>query len=212
MKKRFETIVEECRTKAFKEHVATLIGNPEEDGAIWGINWKKPGTSNYWVDFVQWRGALFVRGDLGESVYVWYSSHLHPVAFHAMSFDYFHGKCEASEYGSRPTEWNNDAAEAWLDFQLEELLPECEGDAQAEADLRELVSEFRGVSDCKHDWDRKLDDYYHSGDDLVCKVLGDDAYTESGIYAAGLVPSLRTIMHWAGLQMALEQLGFTKGA
>lgn len=73
---------------------------------------------------------------------------------------------------------------------------------------RELFEELRDVSHSEGEWRFLLGQYHGAHDDPVTAVFGCDAYSESGIWDAGEVPAARCILHWQGMRLAFEQLGF----
>lgn len=198
--------VREEGLKEFGSHIAT-VSAPFEKGKPWHVLFKRPGTSIYFMDLIILRTNLYVSGDLGAAVYRW-SESVTPQFLLGCDCDYFLGKCEASEYGRKPVEWDGQAAEAWLDAQWEEFAAEHAEDLAAQAVARELFEELRGVSHSEGEWRMRLAQFYDDPDDPVTAVFGSDGYSESGIFDAGEVPAARCILHWQGMRLAFSQLGF----
>lgn len=187
----------------FADHVATVTGTPGE--GLWGVVWKKPHSSTYWMDLVCWRGVLYVRGDLGEAVYVWNDANVTPQFLLSCDVFYFFGKCMASEKGLRPHDWSHEIARAWLEEQREELRQESDVDPEV---IEDLLSELHEHSGDLQDWRHYLEACYDSCDDPITNVFGQDAYIDGNLTTAGEVPAARCILHWLGLQMALKALGY----
>jgi len=190
----------------FADHKAVASG-PFEHGKPWHVLWKKDGESNYYMDIIILRGNLYISGDLGEAVYCW-GGKVTPAFLLQCSFDYFWGKCEASENGRHAVQWSEQAAEAWLKDRWEDVAEEFADDLKMQAIAKELFDDLRNVAHSKFEWQALLIENQGTRDDPVAKVLGEDAYCESGIWDAGEVPMARCILHWQGMRMAFRQLGY----
>lgn len=201
----FQQVVDESRDEhcGFAGHVALLF---QGDGKAfdWRIRWARPGSSNFWVDYLSCGGALFVRGDLGAATYVWNDRHISPQFVANCAFDYFHSKCEASEDGSRPKQWEKSAALAWLHevrVGLRELVQEDYLDTGQARERFALLRSLRGVADCVdefRDFIRNNDNEFYSA--------GFDSDDLSTLYDAGMVPAARCILHWLGIKAAVAAL------
>jgi hypothetical protein len=118
MSKRTEQLEKNFREDWFKDHVAAHIkfsGLPQAAPGITLMRreelvWSKPGSGINRVDYIQRAGRLFVCGDLGEAVYGWRQA-ASPLKWIAgLDYDYFAGKCEASETGRGFKDWDCDTA------------------------------------------------------------------------------------------------------
>jgi len=198
--KRFKKIIADGE-KEFGNHVATVIGTIGE--GLYGIRWAKPGCSNFWMDIVILSGTVFIRGDLGEATYVW-SSPVSPEFLIGTNLGYFHSKCMASEKGSIPKDWNEDVALEWLDEQRRQR-PEEDPDCDM-ATFDELAEELRKVAHDRREWEHFVSQHY--GDEIQ-DVFGVDAW--EFIWDPGAVPMSRCILHWLGIRLALQSLGYGKG-
>lgn len=206
----FQQIVDESKGEhcGFSDHVAILFLG---DGKAfdWRIRWAKPGSSNFWVDYLSCGGALFVRGDLGEAVYVWNDRHITPQFVANCGFDYFHSKCEASEDGSRPQQWEKSAALKWLHEVRVDLRESVKEGGVGESEARErfaLLRTVQGKADCV---DEFRDFIRNNGNKFYS--AGFDTDDLSTFYDAGMVPAARCILHWLGIKAAVAAL-MDKGA
>lgn len=202
---RFDQIIKEG-LEEFKDHKAITSG-PFEYDKPWHVSWKKDGSSNYYMDIIILRGNLCISGDLGAATYRW-EGKISPDFLLGCDFGYFWEKCEASENGCPAVEWSERAAEAWLKAQWEDVVSEFEDDLGKQAIAKELFDDLHNVAHSKFEWQAMLMELNGSHDDPVTKVLGPDAYSESGIWDAGEVPMARCILHWQGMKMAFRQLGY----
>jgi hypothetical protein len=194
--------------KQFENHKATPSG-PFEPGKPWHVLWKEDGSSNYYMDVIILRNNLYISGDLGEAVYCW-GEWITPDFLVDLDVHYFFSKCEASENGRRGREWSESAATDWLKEQWEDIIPECEDDLGMVSAATELFEDLRAVAHSEWEWRAKVWECHESHDDPISKVLGNDAYTESSIWDAGKVPMTRIILHWLGMRLAFQSLGYGK--
>lgn len=203
--------------KGFAEHeVSVRVLEQEGFQPMTVVEWRKPGDSCYAMRFIIHCGFLYVAGDLGEATYRWYGPDIGLAFFKNIGFDYFLGKCQASEYGSQTEMAQFDRDTLALDI--------AEEREEAEKDLADALAELRETGECdedcqglderlaafnelaevmsfsdinsKHDWWHFLDE----NDDLVAGVFGGDWWEYVPGY--GLVPPIRQIMHWVGIKMA----------
>jgi hypothetical protein len=184
----------------WKDHRATY---KKYDDNLETLEWKEPGTNHFAIWYVRQHGTLMVFGDLGEAVYQWYPDvTLQGIA--NTNFDYFVGKCRASEFGTPPKVWSAD---------------------QAETDAREYFAEFFGEKwqDTVERSDRASeDDKFRDADGLVAlredrllwdvwlrenatDVFGPQFY-EVGIQDWGMRYHQRIHLHHEGLNKAFQQL------
>jgi hypothetical protein len=92
-----------CREEWFKDHKAVIIAGTSGDPATTSnmvIEWRKPTSWNYAIRFIIHSQWLCVVGDCGEATYQW-SENITLKFLGSLNFDYFHGKCRASEVGSK---------------------------------------------------------------------------------------------------------------
>jgi hypothetical protein len=71
---------------------------------------KSDKSSFYWMDFIIDRNKLIVTGDCGDAIFEW-SSKIDLNFLTECGFDYFLGKCRASEYGYKFLVWDSDVCE-----------------------------------------------------------------------------------------------------
>ncbi|MGE4537643.1 MAG: hypothetical protein AB7D37_11240 [Desulfovibrio sp.] len=194
--------------KQFRNHEAIASGL-FEPGKPWHVLWKQDGTSIYYMDIIILRNNLYISGDLGEAVYCW-GDKITPDFLVGLDVGYFFSKCEASENGRRGKEWLESAAMDWLKEQWEEVIAEHGNDLSMVAIATELFEDLRAVAHSEWEWRSKVMEFHESTDDPISKVLGDEAYSESGLWDAGNVPMARIILHWLGIKLAFKSLGFGK--
>jgi hypothetical protein len=166
-------------------HVATL-----KDG--W-LLFARPRSSTYRVEYHVHYNNLIVIGDIGDAVFTWSQI----VTFEwiaACHFDYFLGKCQASESGREFYQWDGDHMRAILDEHL--LGEEGDGDTDDKARLDAAVE--AGAHDAVHneqEWYQWASSNY--------ELLGDDAGEWIG---RGRVPHIRARGMFEGLKLAVAQL------
>ena len=150
------------------------------------LRWKKKDTWAYFVEYIARKNTLMVRGDIGEAVYCWSS----PISLEwvaGLDLQYFHGKCQASEWGrmTQCYEWDKEKAK------------------------KRIFEHFKDERSCKkyHDFLEAIDDDYskesldafcHTGD--AYGILGD-AWWEWFAGCGGEIP-WRIAGHLVGLKMA----------
>lgn len=82
----------------FAEHKATAIVSPE----CTMIEWRKPDTGNYAMDFIIKRNHVIVTGDVGDAIYS-FGSMITMEGLQRFDWHYFINKCVASETGRNYT-------------------------------------------------------------------------------------------------------------
>lgn len=166
-------------------HVATL-----KDG--W-IVFARPGSSTYRVDYHCHVNRLIVCGDIGEAVFCWSQV----VTFDWIArcnFDYFYGKCVASETGREYFQWDGDVMRACLAEHL--TGEEGDGDTDEKAMLNAAIEAgAHNAIDSEPEWH----DWIINNSEL----LGDD-YGEWCM--RGRVPHIRARGMFEGLKLAVAQL------
>lgn len=190
----------------FKDHKVEVLGGTPGEG-LWALRWQKPGSYIDWMDIIHLAGAIFIRGDLGEAVYVWNGGNVHPNFLLGCDLDYFLSKVEASEKGTRYTQWDEKTALEWITDQRDFLIDH--GDCHPD-DVDDLLDDLRMAAGSEQEWSDFLREEHDSPYDRISKIMGQDAYWDSDLPVAGSVPHVRAILHWQGLKMALKQLGFGK--
>lgn len=177
-----------CRDEWFKNHIATLIANPEHrlhepNGALI-INWQNPESWNYGCRFIIHRRWLCVVGDIGEAVYEW-GQDVTLEFLAGLDFSYFHSKCRASASGTKFEQWN--PREAWQS-------------------LKQTEKEYKSI--CKFTKELTTgsgkDEYEYAARQLYDRT--GDCDLASMISSGGMVPSVHGIGMFVGLQMAIKQL------
>jgi len=187
-KEYFDGLAREIRNDWFEDHKATLLVSGDGTKVI---DWQKPGTWIYGMRFVIHSRWLAVLGDLGEATYEW-SSNIDPEFLATLNFDYFLGKCRASEHGREFTVYEPDV----LTTELAEYVKEADNEDRLR--LTELLANL-GVYCDRDEWVQAIREAYDDG------LLRDAE--EAGIVASlGLVPDGHAIAHWVGIRMACQQL------
>lgn len=174
-----------CREEWFANHVATYLSdstNTAEHPVII-INWQKPGRWDYGCRFIIHANWLTVIGDLGEAVYQW-GERLTPEFLAKLNFDYFMGKCVASEVG-RP----------FTAFDVSRIYAFKEGMTPAEV---AFVEEDISAGMCKGDVESAI----------TAAIDGERITMDfaSSVLDWGTIPHPRCVGHWVGLKMALKDL------
>lgn len=211
-------------TKNFDSHVAKYwrlqAGN---SSVVEMLRFSKPGTSNYFIEFLLTNGTLMVRGDLGEATYCWYSD----IDFNflaGINMGYMAGKCQASEVGNRFIDWDEDQAKASLmeymeceddDDELDQFMEvrgfvRDEDEEYSEGQYKEackLLTEKRCkdiLEECEisneREWADNINALYDPG-----KTFHDQDFWEWA-YGVGKVPHTRLFCHYIGLKLAVKQL------
>lgn len=191
MNKILEAQTKECRERWFKDHEATVI---TDNPSVTIINWQKADSWNYGCRFIIHSHWLLVVGDIGEAVYQW-SQRISAEFLSELNFDYFHGKCVASEDGRQFNMW--DHREAYR------LVQEWLAEADANNFPTEEDDERRHLRNITEHTDRQ------EFEELVRKAYDeglDDCETAAYLSGCGLVPHPRCVGHFVGLQMAIAQL------
>jgi len=186
----------------FKDHVATLGGdaifNPSSSQAITIIDWKKPGTGNYSLQFLLRGPYLCCIGDLGDSVLQW-SEVITPQFLAGCDFHYWFGKKRAWPGGKADwKQWDDAVAKAWATDEgnaFEEGSPDS-----VLHDVRQVLIDANGDS---HEFEEAANDYNDQTGDFE---------TAAAIHDAGMVPDCLAVAQYVGLQMALVKLGYRKEA
>lgn len=185
----------------FTEHVATyrVCGDATPDSPFFRTEemaWKRPDSGTYGVRYIIAGPTLFVQGDLGHAVYRWSEAMSFP-SIAGCDLQYFHGKCQASEFGREYLTWDEDEA---LDY-FTEITTERIADAAAsrQGEIRALTEggkfAIRGGRNEYQEW-------LQGGDARL--VLGNDFWEYGSI---GMVIDRRCRAHLIGVKMAVEQLG-----
>lgn len=184
-----------CREQWFKDHRATMLGNPITPAAR-VISWENPKSWNYGCRFIIHRRWLCVVGDIGEAVFEW-SQDITLEFLASLDFGYFHSKCQASNSGRDFEQFDGEVAWKNAGQYIEELRalpPEDRHEHYAE---EMEVLDSLDQSSCKDDYDTAARDIYDAT---------GDAETASTVSDWGKVPSAHAIGMFVGLQMAIEQL------
>lgn len=173
----------------FKDHIATLT----EHGDLKVLDWKKPGTSFYYVRYVFDGYKMYITGDLGEAIFclTWKAD---IGSFSNLSLGYFHEKLNA--YCSDKYDFDSDKAvkrlREWLN-QLKEDEKEYEHDK-----MQEL---FERARSCSEEWEWV--EVIHEYEDFISDL--DVDYWE-WLYNIGREYPIRVFSYLIGLQMASKQL------
>lgn len=173
---------------------ADLSAHVVEERSARSLVFKRPGTGVNALRYsILGTSTLVVTGDLGSAVYQWHGNPALSWAWLAdLSFDYFLGKCQASEVGRDFSEWDAAAArEAFASVQ-EGLEPK----------------ERRRISKMIED----NDDEFASGDEVFETREAWNSFAIRSLYAIwpdldgildiGMIPARRALFHHAGLVLA----------
>lgn len=100
----------------FKNHVVrefVTYGADQPDPVI-KLVWAQPKTGVNRINYLLYRGHLFVGGDLGDAVYEW-SSQIGLPFLANCDISYFGGKCRASSSEPRGKQWFEERAQARIE-------------------------------------------------------------------------------------------------
>lgn len=189
-KEYIETQIDDCRTRWFSDHRATLIQNPD----VTIINWSRQGDWTYGCRFLIHRRWLTVVGDIGEAVYAW-GQDVSMEFLAGLDFGYFHSKCEASETGRQFEQWAGDVAYTNIQHWLAQMDADCPPNPDEDP-----LERLRTISK-NHPRDEV--------EEAVRETFNDgglDSEDASMLYGSGLVPNCRCIGHFVGLKLALTHL------
>ncbi|MCE1187462.1 MAG: hypothetical protein LWW92_17875 [Rhodocyclales bacterium] len=179
----------------FASHKAAL--SPLGEGCQL-LRWARPGTViNHVVYILMDAGkVLHVHGDLGEAAFVWYGRGLSLEFLAGCNFDYFMGKCQASEMGLRPHGWDRgkgraDLRKCWKDWQLGLRMRGTK-----------LTQVLKDLDDCSSsaEWEAQVVARLYHDNDL-------DSEEANILCRVGEVPFSRAVAWWLGLKLAAQQLG-----
>lgn len=173
----------------FKDHIATLT----EHGDLEVLEWRKPGTGNYYVRYVFDKNRVYISGDLGEAVF-WLTWKADIHSFNNIGLGYFHEKLKA--YHEDKYDFDLDKAVK----RLREWLNELKDDG-VEYDHDEMQELFEGVRNCSQEWEWV--EVIHEHQDFISELELD--YWE-WFYNIGRTYPMRFQSYLIGLQMASEQL------
>lgn len=182
--------------KRFKDHQAfSAIIDP----VVHRLAWFKPGTGIDRIDYliVPKSGVLHVQGDLGFASYWWHGNRDLGLAFLAgCAFDYFMEKCQSSEEGRRPRDWDRKEAkrnicQAWAGLCLQANILDTK--------LGEVLRFISEECESREHWQAWVAINILHQEDLD----GEDC---ASLWAVGEVPHSLSVAHWLGLKMAWEQL------
>lgn len=194
-----------CREEWFKNHKAKLLeaahqqnncpacGHPRSKSDTIVIDWSNPESWNYGCRFLIYRRWLIVVGDIGEAVYEW-GQDVSMEFLSRIDFGYFYGKCQASDGGRRLTFWDATEAIESIKYYHKEYGEDNPKLGRALNELLERVDRHTQRADFEEYLRRAYDEGHVDGEIL------------SAIKSAGDQPHPRSIGHFVGLQMAIEQL------
>ncbi|MCD6436442.1 MAG: hypothetical protein J7L15_08720 [Clostridiales bacterium] len=201
-------IKEEIRNKWFKDHVADFSTYIDENGnKIERLFWHKPDTWCFHINYTIEENTLIITGDLGCAIYKWSS----PISFNSIStfnFDYFAGKCEASENGRHFVEWDSEIAIKSIEENFQQMAKDkyeeciCEDECTCEERrAKEYMEKFKeergdGALCDKYEWVEWVREY---GED----ILGYDCWEWA--YSCGETIAIRCLSHLIGIQEAMSK-------
>lgn len=186
-------IPEEQIKRDFAKHQADILADQElpDQTRMVVLKWAAPETGVGHMRFVLYSNYLMVTGDYGSAIYAW-SSPINLNFLSTCSFDYFLGKCMASENGRDFEEWDSAAAEKWVKGDLKDMAKENE----CMKLYKEEKEGFLGATESAHDWREFLE---RLGDETQRQLLGSEWYEYLHV---GMVPSIRAELHWQGIKNA----------
>ena len=197
LQKQFDEAIADIKKYWFPDHQADFLYplGPQDKGTPSLLTWYKPGTSTYKVHYIVLGNTLFVTGDIGSAIYVWNE----PISFEwlaTLDYHYFVGKNEGIEGKDKSyRSWDPKALAAHFDEEIKDLAE------NEELSTEEIIKNY-GLQDWKDsvnsegEWLAYLSDLYDRGP-LDGEQLSD-------FHDLGLVPDMRTIGHWMGIQMAIQ--------
>lgn len=154
---------------------------------------RKPKSSDWLIRYtIVGRTHLVVTGDLGAAVYTW-SSDISFAWLGRLNMDYMMGKCEASEWGRRPREWDMGAARAGLAWYL----------SQTDRKRRHQWLKLRQEDSYAIEGALDSSDGWASFVDSELREIWEDP---DGIFDIGWIFPIRAVAHWRGLQLAQARL------
>ena len=193
------------RTEWFKDHRAVF----SDCGMFKTLEWGNPGTSNYWLRAIISKRTLIIYGDIGDAIYQW-SQELDWQWLSGLGLGYFSGKCQASEEGRQYVDWDDEAAQSWLEtcFKDEEEqraadMEEWDEDkrkayAEKHPTMRQRFEDASGAGNLfsQMEWNMFLHDNGH-------EIFGDDL---SSVAECGQVIAQRCQAHLIAIKMAVESV------
>lgn len=210
----------------FANHVARYW-HADMGGRIEKIIFSQPGHSNYYVEFISYRGILVVTGDLYDAIYEvscpqtmsWWAG---------VNADYLNGKMRGPDGYSKEREvWDHEAAEKGIKRLYAELVKETrESDEEVPQEdgpawdkwLQELDDMPDRTTPRDHKglkaW-REHEPKDHIGDEHEWKefcrehaeeIWGPDWWDGGGISNLGMIDNPINAVHLEALQRALAQL------
>ena len=193
---REEKIVKEFKECWFKDHVAEL----KDFGDIKVLDWRKPGTINFYVRYVFDGCRMYVSGDLGSAVFVLtWKADVH--SFNDINIEYFVSKMEVGE----KKEWSSCAAEDKLNEWKEEIIENYEFKTDEEKEEFEDLAKnlIDAASECSsaEQWVWECVDGEYNDE-----ISNFDVDYWEWMYEIGDVISRRAYAFLTGLKMASEQL------
>jgi len=191
---------EEDIKRNFKDHEAKYFVTKDDYGKDMEIlRWQRPGSSYYGIIYLRQANTLFVKGDLGEAVYLW--GEINDLEWMSkLNLSYFASKCQASEYGRGYKSWDGDVAEEEVKNYFEREL-ECAD----ETDIKERISDFEtNVGYEKLFSEKEWAFWLNANYDEALGFFGQDFWEFA--YGFGNIVDFRCESHLFGLKMAMEQL------
>ena len=192
-----EATIKQLGDDHFATHIVDLGVNG--DHLLWR---RKDGSGLSRVEYTINHNKLIVLGDLGSAVYVW-SQELTWAFLADCHYDYFAGKCVASEHGRGFKQWSGSVAIQYIRDEFADLKSRIEdsaGDEHAECVMR-LLEEgdvFDSLEN-SHQWyqwigadPKRYNEFWESG------AIGDQVAS-------------RCILHLEGIKRAVEQLRLEGG-
>ena len=193
---REEKLVKEFKECWFKDHVAEL----KDFGDIKVLDWRKPGTINFYVRYVFDGNRMYVSGDLGSAVFVLtWKADVH--SFNDVNIEYFESKMEVGE----KKEWSSYAAKDKLNEWKEEIIENYEFKTDEEKEefedlAKNLIDAALECSSVEQWVWECVDGEYND------EISNFDVDYWEWMYEIGDVISRRAYAFLTGLKMASEQL------
>lgn len=186
-----------CRGEWFKDHVAHRHDYLAASNIGYNLQlmfWRKPGTSNYAMQYIISGRSLIIIGDTGDAVFEW-GERITWDFLNGCDLHYFAEKCRASEAGTRFKHWHSQIAGHGCTKMLNEW----------GAGVDTLAAVGEAITSDRREFEAWLSSQWNTnrGDDFIRQL---DPEQMSALLESGDVLHPRLIGMWVGIKMACEQL------
>lgn len=200
--------IESCRSW-FKDHEALFQNIKINDKDILILNWKKPNSNIYSIQYIIYKNCLYVTGDVSSAVYS-FTGNQEWESIASCSLDYFAKKCVASDNGIHNSQWYNEKCMKtfyeYVDSLCENINEEYHKLNEEEKNniRQKLLEDYDGGFDAFEEealsssvhpdyWGHFMQENY--------MFFGDSCYEKDW----GLDVSVTCISHWLGIIMAISK-------